>query len=127
MIPHAAEAPPPSSVPGCPELTTGGRCPKRAKDAEQQRGTTTTKGYGVKWGRIRKRYLYAHRWCVLCRKTATVADRFPESRRALVARGVSDPDARSRLRPLCTTCHNRETAKHQPGGWAAERVKPRRS
>jgi 5-methylcytosine-specific restriction protein A len=69
----------------------------------------------------------AHPWCVLCSKTVTVADHFPESRRGLVARGVSDPDAWSRLRPLCTSCHNRETAKHQPGGWAAERVKPRRS
>jgi 5-methylcytosine-specific restriction enzyme A len=64
---------------------------------------------------------------VLCSKTATVADHFPESRRALVAKGVNDPDAFSRLRPLCTSCRNKETAKHQPGGWAAERVRPRRS
>ncbi|MFJ2906878.1 HNH endonuclease [Streptomyces sp. NPDC087212] len=118
---------PPCSVPGCPELTAkGGRCPTHAKEAEAARGTTTAKGYGVKWERIRKRYLYAHPWCVLCSKTATVADHFPESRRALVAKGVDDPDAFSRLRPLCTSCHNKETAKHQPGGWAAERVQPRR-
>jgi 5-methylcytosine-specific restriction protein A len=117
---------PPCSVPGCPELTArGGRCPTHAKEAEAARGTTTAKGYGTRWQRVRRRYLYAHPWCVLCSKTATVADHFPESRRSLVARGVSDPDAWSRLRPLCTTCHNRETAKHQPGGWAAERVKPR--
>ncbi|MFD6127658.1 HNH endonuclease, partial [Streptomyces hydrogenans] len=58
---------------------------------------------------------------MLCTKPATVADHFPESRRSLVARGVSDPDAWSRLRPLCTSCHSRETAKHQPGGFAAER------
>lgn len=71
VIPHASQTPPP--LPGCPELTTGGRCPKHAKEAEQQRGTTTAKGYGVKWERIRKRYLYAHPWCVLCSKTTTVA------------------------------------------------------
>jgi hypothetical protein len=73
VIPHAAKAPLPCPVPGCPELTTGGRRPKHAKEAEQQRGTTTAKGYGVKWERIRRRYLYGHPWCVLCTKTATVA------------------------------------------------------
>jgi hypothetical protein len=48
---------PPCSVPGCPELTTSGRCIKHAKEAEQQRGTTTAKGCGVKWERIRKALL----------------------------------------------------------------------
>ncbi|WP_329369655.1 HNH endonuclease [Streptomyces sp. NBC_01483] len=100
---------------------------KHAKEAEQQRGTTTAKGYGVKWERIRKRYLYAHPWCVLCSKTTTATDHFPESRRALVAKGAKDPDAFSRLHPLCTSCHNKETARHQTGRWAAERVQPRRS
>lgn len=117
---------PPCSVPGCPELTTGGRCPVHAREAEEQRGTTTTKGYGTRWQRIRKRYLYAHPWCLLCSATATVADHFPLSRSQLVGRNVADPDAFEHLRPLCTSCHNKQTAKHQPGGWAAEHVKPRR-
>ncbi len=118
---------PPCSVPGCPELTTGGRCPAHQREAEQQRGTAAERGYDARrWARIRRAYLYAHPWCVLCGRTAVVVDHFPESRRSLVARGVADPDAWHRLRPLCTQCHSRETAVHQPGGWAAERVKPTR-
>lgn len=50
---------------------------------------------------------------------ATVADHHPTSRRELLTQGVTDPDADHRLRPLCTTCHNRETARNQPGGWNA--------
>ena len=117
---------PPCSVPGCPELTTGGRCPTHEREAQQQRGTPGSSAYGPRWPSTRRRYLYAHPWCVLCGRTATVADHFPTSRRQLVAEGVSDPDGWSRLRPLCTSCHSRETAKRQPGGWAAERAKPRR-
>ena len=117
---------PPCSVPGCPELTTGGRCPAHEKEANALRVTPGTSAYGRRWPLIRKRYLYAHPWCVLCSRTATVADHFPLSRRQLLARGVVNPDAFGHLRPLCTSCHNRETAKHQPGGWAAERVQPRR-
>ncbi|GHF37143.1 hypothetical protein GCM10010359_44730 [Streptomyces morookaense] len=118
---------PPCSVPGCPELTTGGRCAKHQREAEQQRGTSAANGYGTRWQRTRKAYLYRNRWCLLCGRTATVADHFPLSRRELVTQGVADPDAFSRLRPLCTRCHNRETAKRQPGGWAAANAKPIRS
>ncbi|PYC67784.1 HNH endonuclease [Streptomyces tateyamensis] len=116
---------PPCSVPGCPELTArGGRCPEHQTEADAQRGTPGGSAYGPRWPRIRRAYLYAHPWCVLCARQATTADHFAESRRSLVARGVADPDAWSRLRPLCTQCHSRETAVHQPGGWASERVKP---
>ncbi|WP_439679604.1 hypothetical protein [Embleya sp. MST-111070] len=40
---------------------------------------------------------------------------------------MTDPDAWARLRPLCVRCHNRETARLQPGGWAAERRSERES
>lgn len=118
---------PPCSVPGCPELTTGGRCEAHRREAEQQRGTSAERGYTTRWQRIRKAYLYRNPWCLLCGRTATVADHFPFSRRQLVAEGVADPDACNRLRRLCTRCHNRETAKRQPGGWAAANVKPIRT
>ncbi|MCX4806479.1 hypothetical protein OG594_33490 [Streptomyces sp. NBC_01214] len=41
-------------------------------------------------------------------------------RRELIARGEANPDALKHLRPLCVACHNRETARNQPGGCAAE-------
>jgi 5-methylcytosine-specific restriction protein A len=58
--------------------------------------------------------------CVVCKTApATVADHHPVSRRELVAMKVSDPDAPSRLRGLCASCHSRETANSpdQAGGW----------
>jgi len=56
--------------------------------------------------------------CVLCKTaSATVADHHPVSRRELVAMKVADPDAPSRLRGLCASCHGKETARTFPGGW----------
>ncbi|MEU1128750.1 hypothetical protein ABZ383_02605 [Streptomyces sp. NPDC005900] len=49
-----------------------------------------------------------------------MADHFPLSRRELIARGEPNPDAAKHLRPLCVACHNCETARNQPGGFAAE-------
>lgn len=85
---------PPCSIPGCPELTAkGGRCATREREVNVQRETPGTSPYGRRWPNIHRRYLYAHPWCVLCTQAATVADHFPESRRTLLARGVSGPDA----------------------------------
>ncbi|AEN09220.1 HNH endonuclease [Streptomyces sp. SirexAA-E] len=79
-----------------------------------------TSAYGPVWPRIRRAYLYANPWCVLCGQAANVADHFPLSRRELIARGERNPDAAKHLRPLCAKCHNGETARNQPGGFAAE-------
>lgn len=61
--------------------------------------------------------------CVLCLQAdrtepATVADHYPRSRRELVERGL-DPDDPQHGRGLCSSCHGRATAQHQPGGWNA--------
>lgn len=117
----------PCTIPGCPELTPrGGRCPAHEREANRERASRGST-YDVRWQRIRRAYLYNHPWCVLCGTAATVADHFPLSRRELVARGEPNPDAWKHLRPLCTSCHNRETARNQPGGFAAERRSQRES
>lgn len=82
------------------------------------RPTAAQRGYDARWQCRRKRYLASHPICALCPHPAKVADHYPRSRRQLIADGVRDPDADAYLRPLCTNCHNKETAKHQPGGWA---------
>jgi 5-methylcytosine-specific restriction protein A len=106
-------------TPGCPEITPGGRCPGCSTRAEQKRGSAAARGYGASWAKRRIGYLIAHPICVLDGAIATVADHYPVSRRDLIADGVPDPDADHRLRALCATCHGRETAAHQPGGWNA--------
>lgn len=117
--------PTPCPVPGCPELTSGGRCVEHRRVDMRIRAERGNAVYGqTKWQRIRKAYIYANPWCVLCGRAATVADHWPLSRKQLVERGDPKPDAPKHLRPLCASCHNKETAKHQPGGWAAERQSP---
>ncbi|GAA2781331.1 hypothetical protein GCM10019017_27820 [Streptomyces showdoensis] len=112
---------PPCSVPGCPELTArGGRCAAHQREADKDRASRGGAVYTTRWQRIRRAYLYANPWCVLCGGMANVADHFPLSRRELIARGEATPDAAKHLRPLCVACHNRETARNQPGGFAAE-------
>jgi 5-methylcytosine-specific restriction protein A len=55
---------------------------------------------------VRVPFLRDHPLCELCGALANVPDHHPETRRALVSRGVRDPDASHRLRALCDSCHN---------------------
>jgi len=56
---------------GCPALVDGGgRCPKHRKQGyrvqDQQRGSSTQRGYGSRWQRARAAYLRRHPLCVEC-------------------------------------------------------------
>lgn len=106
------------SVPGCPDLSpASGRCPEHRRAAERAREGTTALGYSrAHRTRFRPGVLARDRSCVLCGAPATVADHWPLDRRELAARGM-DPDDPRHGRGLCASCHGRETARHQPGGW----------
>ena len=105
---------------GCGALTSGGRCRTCRDQADRARGTATERGYKSRGHtRFRRAVLRRDPVCVLCDlRIATVADHWPISRRELVAAGLN-PNDPARGRGLCKDCHDRETAKHQPGGWAA--------
>jgi 5-methylcytosine-specific restriction protein A len=107
------------SRPGCPELVASGRCDACKQQADRRRGSAASRGYDNRWARRRRAYLARHPICVLCGGQAQVADHYPTSRRDLLALRVGDVDADHHLRPLCLKCHASETARHQPGGWAA--------
>lgn len=112
------------SVDGCPTLfakTTDGRCPEHRKQAgrERSRRRPELKVYGSPaHRRFRAAVLRRDPSCVLCGAPATVADHHPLSMVELLHRGTpfDDPD---RGRGLCASCHGRETARLQPGGWNA--------
>lgn len=106
------------STPGCPELTTGGRCAGCQSEAEKRRGNSAQRGYGRKHqGRFRKGVLAKHPVCVICRRArATVADHYPLGRRELEAKGA-DADDPIYGRGLCGPCDSAQTAARQPGGW----------
>ena len=62
---------------GCPALVDGGgRCPKHRKQGfkvqDQQRGSSTQRGYGSRWQRARAAYLRRHPLCVECLKEERV-------------------------------------------------------
>lgn len=108
------------SQPRCPTLVPRGtsRCADCAREADRARGNFKQRGYGgPAWERARAVVLRRDRACVLCGAPANVADHYPEGRDDLVARGVTDPDAPHRMRGLCRSCHSKETARNQPGGW----------
>lgn len=106
------------TTPGCPTLTRGGRCTACRRDADRARGTAQQRGYGQQHrSRFRSGVLDKHPTCVLCdAQPSTVADHWPLDRRELVARNL-DPNDPKHGRGLCASCHGRETARLQPGGW----------
>ncbi|MGN7137245.1 holin [Streptomyces pseudogriseolus] len=120
------------TTPGCPEYTNGGRCTSCRAQAEARRGTATQRGYGTSHRRrFRTAVLARDPNCVCtdtshghdnpCDQPSRHADHWPKDRRTLVASG-HDPDDPRHGRGLCGPCHSRETAAHQPGGWAADQA-----
>ena len=108
------------NVAGCPELHThqSGRCEQHRREARARR--TGNRVYSSA-GHIRFRNAVLQRdlICTAChRAQATVADHYPISREDLVAQGLN-PNDPTRGRGLCHTCHSIETARYQPGGFAA--------
>jgi len=115
---------------GCPNLIVSGRsrCQTCDKAAEDRRGTPKERGYGPRHQRrFRPQVLRRDPICVCvapghdhpahgCYRQSTVADHWPLSRRELVERGM-DPDDPAHGRGLCKPCHDRSTARAQPGGW----------
>jgi 5-methylcytosine-specific restriction protein A len=91
--------------------------------SDHARGTAAQRGYGTEHRRrFRAAVLARDQVCVHpdCTDPATEADHHPTSRRDLVAQGL-DPNDPRHGRGLCKRHHDQATARHQPGGWAAER------
>jgi 5-methylcytosine-specific restriction protein A len=87
-----------------------GRCPNctpaQRHDTDQARGNSSQRGYGSHWRRtIRPAFLRDNPLCTICSALAEVPDHWPVTRKQLIERGVPDPDAAHRLRPLCLACH----------------------
>ena len=100
----------------CPELTTSTKCEKHT--ADRPRRGSGDKVYSTA-GHRRFRTLVLHRdpICVLCGvAVSTDADHYPKDRKQLVIEGL-DPNDPKHGRGLCHSCHSKETARYQPGGW----------
>ena len=111
----------PCTESGCPNLIERGnsRCEdcRLAYARQLDKRRDTNRGYASPGHRrFRRQVLDRDPLCVLCGDVATIADHFPKSRRELIDAGL-DPNDPKRGRGLCKSCHDRETAAHQPGGW----------
>ena len=108
------------TTPGCSGTPRppGAKCAHCAKP--RARPSASSKGYNAEHrDRFRAGVLERDPVCVVCRQAPSEhADHWPLSKRELQARGLDEHDPR-RGRGLCPPCHSKETAKHQPGGWAA--------
>lgn len=104
------------SRPGCPRLTTSGRCPECRSDAEAARGTAAQRGYDSRWRRTREAYLEQHPFCERtgCLVPATDVNHVD----GLGPHGPRGHDW-SNLESLCHPHHSQHTAREQPGGWNA--------
>jgi len=91
----------PCPVPGCPNLTRGGRCPFHAQVHEHQRGSSTQRGYGYPYRLWRARILRRDPTCTLCGvEPSTVADH-------LVPQSRGGENTMENGRGLCARCHDR--------------------
>ena len=111
------------SVHGCPQLypaSEGSRCPTHRRQADRDRGTATQRGYAsAGHKRFRSAVLLRDPICVLCGlRQSTIADHYPLSRKELIDRGMN-PNDPEHGRGLDKQCHDRETARNQPGGFNA--------
>lgn len=87
-----------------------GMCRVHYSQRETRRGTPRQRGYGgPQWTRCRAAVLSRDPVCVLCgERSATVADHYPETFRAISARG-GDPYDPACCRGLCRPCHSSVT------------------
>lgn len=102
---------------GCPELVIGGGyCDKHKrqlqKERDARRGSSSVRGYGSHWRKVRQRILQAE---PLCRRCAVQGILEPAEH---VHHIDGDPrnNRADNLEPLCARCHNEHTAKEQAFG-----------
>ena len=102
--------------PGCGVLLDlPGYCVKHAKHVEQQRGSSTERGYNHRWRKARETYLRSNPLCVICDADgvltpATVVDHITPHR--------GDQKlfwSRGNWQALCKRHHDRKTAKEDGG------------
>lgn len=96
-------------------MTRGPRCEeherRRHREIDDRRGSSTERGYGYRWQRIRARVLKEEVLCRFCvadgRKPPRIANEVDH------IDGNSRNNARENLRPLCKPCHSGRTMRDQ--------------
>lgn len=105
----------PCAVPSCPILVDVGirYCDRHAAMRVWQRDTrsTTDRGYGHAWRKIREHVLMTEPLCRTCAAAGrTVAATDVDH---IVPKHMDGTDEIENLQPLCRACHNRKTAREK--------------
>jgi 5-methylcytosine-specific restriction endonuclease McrA len=109
----------PCRQPGCAALVdSGGRCAKHRREEQANgrgwaRGTTTERGYGTHWQKLRAVVLGEEPLCRECSRRgivtpATLVDH-------ILPKASNGSDARENLQPLCADCHKEKTIREDSG------------
>lgn len=102
--------------PGCTELVqSGSLCVRHRRVREQERGTSSARGYGYSWRQIRDAFLQKHPWCsdpFGFHKGENVRARHVDHRVPLRLGGSNDE---SNLNGMCDHCHDHKTATMDGG------------
>jgi 5-methylcytosine-specific restriction protein A len=95
----------PCAAPGCPRLVPKGKCSLHRRQAEQQRGTPSQRGYDHAWQAVRARVLAEEAYCRHCGADGHPSDHVDH----LVPRSRGGTNDRANLQRLCHACHSRKT------------------
>jgi len=105
----------------------GGYCDKHKgsgnRDYDRRRGSSTARGYGSRWQRVRKLFLLANPLCRPCQEQGR--DTEAEAVDHIVpVTGADDPAFwdEGNWQPICQPCHSRKTANEDGGFGRAKRA-----
>ncbi|OQB53201.1 MAG: HNH endonuclease [Firmicutes bacterium ADurb.Bin146] len=100
----------PCAYPGCPNLTDEQYCEKHKAEVQRDydrytRAPDVHKKYGRAWKRIRDSYAKAHPLCERCLEEGRITPMDEVHHIVPISQGGTH--ARSNLRSLCKSCHQR--------------------
>ena len=100
--------------PGCPELTSGGRCREHARERARNRqrdrqASGDPRVRGARWVRLRRSVIYHQPWCAFpgCTNPTEEVDHIVPLHRG------GHPTKRSNLQGLCLQHHRQKTAEER--------------
>jgi len=90
---------------------------QQAKRYDQERGSSTARGYDRRWRNYRTTYLHENPLCVKCMERGKTRQATEVDHIKPVINGQDDPLfwERSNHQGLCKPCHSRKTKKENPG------------
>lgn len=102
----------PCSYPSCPQLTHKSYCAQHSGLWQQNRGSSSKRGYDHRWQAIRKMYLAENPLCVECLRKGRLVEATEVHHITTIRDGGTNDY--SNLMALCKGCHSKITIKWKP-------------